>query len=427
MMKRITLLRPVYILGTAMCISLFLFTVAIMYTSGIIPFMDFIIKDTTKLHMVHNSTPVPLPENTSSLDESLRYIPHSTIQKWKERDYLIVLGIPSLDIDERRTARKMQRTTCWQFPGVARRANNFTGAMLVLYVLARQPFLSYRYSESLLKEVAEYHDIITLSMNEGVPSPFLSYRYSESLLKEVAEYHDIITLSMNEGVPSANRTVGSNKSWGMDVSVALCRKVFYWFEIALRVFPNTNYIAKGDDDMFLLVPQYLADLYILPQRRLYWGFLGKDIIKNGSEWSWYRRAWGPLYTLAKDVAIHLVSHMPLRRLINIPYEKDREAEFLSLNMENEDTMVGRVLYESLKFAGYKENVFFVSEGPCTFRDIGSHSRPFNLSFTFVMLHHLWEADYIELMNLFGNITKARPRRRRRIHGRLHGRLHLGCR
>ncbi|ORC86732.1 putative UDP-Gal or UDP-GlcNAc-dependent glycosyltransferase, partial [Trypanosoma theileri] len=70
------------------------------------------------------------PDATAN-NESLRYIPHSTIQTWRERDYLIVFGIPSVDIEARRRRRDLQRTTCWQFPGVARRANNFTGAMLV--------------------------------------------------------------------------------------------------------------------------------------------------------------------------------------------------------------------------------------------------------------------------------------------------------
>ncbi|ORC84765.1 uncharacterized protein TM35_000411350, partial [Trypanosoma theileri] len=85
-MKRIRLSKQCGLFFSAAGISLFLFIVAIMYTSGITPFMDFIIKRTVKLHRVHNSTPVPLPKNTSSLDESLRYIPHSTVQTWKERD-----------------------------------------------------------------------------------------------------------------------------------------------------------------------------------------------------------------------------------------------------------------------------------------------------------------------------------------------------
>ncbi|ORC79980.1 uncharacterized protein TM35_001911010, partial [Trypanosoma theileri] len=54
---------------------------------------------------------IPLAKNTNSrntdspdatmMNESLRYIPHRTIEMWKERDYLIVFGIPSVDIDSR--------------------------------------------------------------------------------------------------------------------------------------------------------------------------------------------------------------------------------------------------------------------------------------------------------------------------------------
>ncbi|ORC84482.1 putative UDP-Gal or UDP-GlcNAc-dependent glycosyltransferase, partial [Trypanosoma theileri] len=67
---------------------------------------------------------IPLAKNTRSrntdspdatmMNESLRYIPHSTIETWRERDYLIVFGIPSVDIDSRRRRRDLQRTTCWQ-------------------------------------------------------------------------------------------------------------------------------------------------------------------------------------------------------------------------------------------------------------------------------------------------------------------------
>ncbi|RNC60367.1 UDP-Gal or UDP-GlcNAc-dependent glycosyltransferase, partial [Trypanosoma cruzi] len=68
-------------------------------------------------------------------DAALAYIPRSVVDTWSRREYLIVLGIPSTDDEARRTRRNLQRTTCWRFPGVATRANDFTGAMLVLYVL----------------------------------------------------------------------------------------------------------------------------------------------------------------------------------------------------------------------------------------------------------------------------------------------------
>ncbi|KEG05382.1 putative UDP-Gal or UDP-GlcNAc-dependent glycosyltransferase, partial [Trypanosoma grayi] len=78
--------------------------------------------------------------------ESLQYVPRSVVRTWKKRDFLIVLGIPSIDMDVRRRRRYLQRTSCWRFSGVATRANNFSGAMLVLYVLARHPSHNFTYS-----------------------------------------------------------------------------------------------------------------------------------------------------------------------------------------------------------------------------------------------------------------------------------------
>ncbi|ORC84779.1 putative UDP-Gal or UDP-GlcNAc-dependent glycosyltransferase, partial [Trypanosoma theileri] len=143
-----------------------------------------------------------------------------------------------MDVDGRRRRRYLQRTTCWQFPGVARRANNFTGAMLVLYVLARHPSQGYEYSESLLKEVADYHDVITLSMNEG-------------------------RVTSNSSILFAK--------WGVEAGVGLSRKTYLWFEMALRLFPSVKYISKGDDDMFLRVPQFLTDLISMNDKIIYWG------------------------------------------------------------------------------------------------------------------------------------------------------------
>ncbi|KAF8283966.1 hypothetical protein TcBrA4_0060380 [Trypanosoma cruzi] len=72
-----------------------------------------------------------------------------------------------MDNEERRTQRNLQRTTCWRFPGVATRANDFTGAMLVLYVLGRHPSHGYDYSAALLEEAAQWNEVVALPMNEG--------------------------------------------------------------------------------------------------------------------------------------------------------------------------------------------------------------------------------------------------------------------
>ncbi|KAF8284584.1 putative UDP-Gal or UDP-GlcNAc-dependent glycosyltransferase [Trypanosoma cruzi] len=104
-------------------------------------------------------------------DAALAYIPRRVVDTWSRREYLIVLGIPSTDDEARRTQRNVQRTTCWRFPRVATRANDFTGAMLVLYVLGRHPSHGYEYSAVLLEEASQRNDVVALSMNEGRVPP----------------------------------------------------------------------------------------------------------------------------------------------------------------------------------------------------------------------------------------------------------------
>ncbi|EKG00694.1 UDP-Gal or UDP-GlcNAc-dependent glycosyltransferase, putative, partial [Trypanosoma cruzi] len=145
-------------------------------------------------------------------DAALAHIPRRVVDTWSRREYLIVLGILSVDEEARRTRRNLQRSTCWRFPGVATRANDFTGAMLVLYVLGRRP-------------------------SHG-------YDYSAALLEEAAQWNDVVALPMNEGRVTTNKTVGQYGSWGDEANVGIGRKTYMWFDLAHRIFPNASYIAK---------------------------------------------------------------------------------------------------------------------------------------------------------------------------------------
>ncbi|EAO00125.1 UDP-Gal or UDP-GlcNAc-dependent glycosyltransferase [Trypanosoma cruzi] len=52
------------------------------------------------------------PRAAAADDAALAYIPRSVLDTWSRRGYLIVLGIPSPENEERRTRRKLQRTVC---------------------------------------------------------------------------------------------------------------------------------------------------------------------------------------------------------------------------------------------------------------------------------------------------------------------------
>ncbi|RNC48437.1 putative UDP-Gal or UDP-GlcNAc-dependent glycosyltransferase [Trypanosoma cruzi] len=154
------------------------------------------------------------PRASAADDAALAYIPRRVVDTWSRREYLIVLGIPSTDDEARRTRRNLQRSKCWRFPGVATRANDFTGAMLVLYVLGRHP-------------------------SHG-------YDYSAALLEEAAQWNDVVALPMNEGRVTTNKTVGQYGSWGDEANVGIGRKTYMWFDLAPRLFPTARCITKGD-------------------------------------------------------------------------------------------------------------------------------------------------------------------------------------
>ncbi|KAF8307030.1 putative UDP-Gal or UDP-GlcNAc-dependent glycosyltransferase [Trypanosoma cruzi] len=301
-------------------------------------------------------------------DAALAHIPRSVVDTWSRREYLIVLGILSPDVEERRTRRNLQRSTCWRFPGVATRANDFTGAMLVLYVIGRHPSHGYDYSAALLEEAAQWNDVVALQMNEGLVSP--------------------------------TKKAGVGGEIGTEAEIGMSQKVYMWFDLALRLFPTASYIAKGDDDMFLRVPLFVAHLRLLPRRGIYMGAhvgrgfqVNKRLVGVSFMVGW-------CYTLSRDVAEALVSYKPLRRLAYLPYTKEREEEFLSIGMGQEDMMVGFVLVNEVQY----KPLIYVKVLPCHFYNIRDDSGESHVVPTSICVHHLREEEYTALMARFGNDT-----------------------
>ncbi|KAG8338965.1 hypothetical protein TRVL_10208 [Trypanosoma vivax] len=104
----------------------------------------------------HTGRPLPDFVYEERDKESLQYIPKSVVRTWRSRNFLAVVGILSPDINLRRRRRYLQRMTCWQYKGVARKRNDFTGEMLVVFKLARHPEHNYTHSRYLKEEAAYY-------------------------------------------------------------------------------------------------------------------------------------------------------------------------------------------------------------------------------------------------------------------------------
>lgn len=324
------------------------------------------------------SAPPPLPEfdYTEKDRESLQYVPPDVVRAWRERNFLVMLGVLSPDNAVRRRRRHLQRLTCWQYQGVARRSNNFTGDLLVTFVLARHPDHNYTHSPQLVEEGLRWQDIIALPIKEGRVS--------------------------------TNKVIGQDgRYWGPDAEIGMSRKMYKWFSLMLRLLPNVNYVAKSDDDMFVHTPQYLADLRALPRRRLYWG----NIVN--ARFMPLLFATGGLYTASREVVEQFLAYEPLKKLVDVPYSKEREDEFTSLYMQHEDLLMGRVLYEM----GYQP--LFVGEPMCRFHNLHGKGWVGPLSHSSLMIHNVKEEEYAQLREYFGEKKQYRPSRFKVRRGRLY--------
>ncbi|CCD15399.1 unnamed protein product [Trypanosoma congolense IL3000] len=317
-------------------------------------------------------------EDPPQLDAYLRFIPPDVVSTWKAREFLVVMGIPSVDVDGRQRRRDLQRETCWQYNGVARQRNNFTGELLPLYLLA--------------------------------PHQSNGYEISESLWKEATKSHDVVILPTSDVRPSTRKRIGEGGSWGLAAEIVMSRKTYLWLQFALHMFPNASYIVKGDDDMFMHVPQYLADLRVMPRRGLYMGRLNTytRFWRSGA----LRYTLGYCTTLSKDVAQAVVSYEPLKRLVRTPYTTSKFFQFLDLAMFYEDVMVGRVLREKIKL----DNLITIDVGRCRFHDVPNKTKVY-LTNNSVVLHHIGELHYFKLLRHFPtNATPPAPSPIRWVNG-----------
>ncbi|RNF20832.1 UDP-Gal or UDP-GlcNAc-dependent glycosyltransferase [Trypanosoma conorhini] len=298
----------------------------------------------------------------------LRRVPDGIWQTWRGRRFLVVLGVPSVDSPPHRRRRDLQRASWLRYAGVATRANNFTGEMLVLFVLGRH-------------------------FAQG-------YVYSPAVREEATRSQDVLTLAMNDGRPTTQKRIGGSGHWGLAAEVGTSRKSMTWYTIALRLFPHADYIAKADDDVFVRVPQFLADLHALPRRGVYWGRVMRWLPEKGNRRKVFYFVGGMCITMARDVVEAITAFKPLQRLLDSPLDSSGTAEaarFSSLNAEHEDVMLGRALYEMRQ-----PNITFVIEKTCRFHDVHAGSNRAPVTSRSVVVHHLREAEYALLALRFTN-------------------------
>ncbi|KAH9597265.1 hypothetical protein LSM04_007517 [Trypanosoma melophagium] len=327
--------------------------------------------------------------DTATASLALRHIPKAVRTTWRQYEYLVVFGIPSVDAPPHRRRRTLQRDSWMRYRGVARQANGFKAPLLVLFVLARPPPL--------------------VSLTPLTPQSALARGrrvYSMAAQAEAARRHDVLLLPQCDAAARTRKRSGGGGHWGLAAEVGTSAKSLAWYRLALQITPAAAYIAKTDDDVFLRVPQYIADLNTLPRRGLYWGRMMPWWPRKGKKQRVFYFAGGMCITMARDVVEHVVAYAPLQRILETPLDDNGEGEgkiknatliayFKSLNADHEDIMIGRVLYERKH-----PEIIFVSEKKCRFHDVHVGANKAPITSHSVVVHHLRENEYAELLRRF---------------------------
>ena len=272
----------------------------------------------------------------------------------------VVVGIPTTDTTFGRQRRDWQRGSWFTYPEVVGRGDiaNPQRAMLVRYLIGRHP-------------------------DHG-------FKFSDELIDEQQANEDIIALNMKEGKPVTGKKSGGAGYWGLESEVGMSRKALMWYRIAFDLF-SSDYAMKCDDDVFIRVPQYLADLRQLPRERLYWGKVMKWGAIKGDPRSKFYFVGGMSITLSRDLLWEINRYNALQKLVGT---FDPSFNYKEHNMDHEDVMIGRV------FFNLKTNVTVVKD--CRFHDVhvGANVKP--IQATSVAIHHLGEGEYGMLMKRFEN-------------------------
>ncbi|CBZ23740.1 phosphoglycan beta 1,3 galactosyltransferase 1 [Leishmania mexicana MHOM/GT/2001/U1103] len=389
---------------------------------------------------------------TRSYAQQRRFVHASQWRSTGERPrHLIVMGIPSTDQPMRYPLRDAQRATWLTYREVARTENNFTGALLQLYVFAAAERLSEDATHStvdmaqLAPTVSEYaaatahrravesgdvnntptyvqRRVVLRDGWRGIPrsddaawkSPCAGVRSSVvTTSRRVDETSSLATLSAQLSLPvtptftaaaqyvchvsaalwqealhyrnslwldfltdrksTTKKKMGMRISWGIPTEVGMSQKVVIWLNYAYAAFPDVPYIMKGDDDMYLKVPQYLSDLRHVrggwrKPRNLtatipYNGVIPPTLGIDDTEECLYRVWWlyssriifgnGVGYTLDRRLIQAVLNPFDdfnalLMKLVTNPYKSSLNKEYLSLIMQYEDKLVGNQIKNHLE-------------------------------------------------------------------------------
>lgn len=228
------------------------------------------------------------------------------VAKWRAHPRLVVVGIQATDHAQRRVMRNAQRNSWMTYPDVARKANDFTGLLLVLFMQSvntkQQPYVSC------------------------------------AMYEEMRNWEDTVTFAMETAQKSRSRPHGVDGSYGEAFEIFNTRKTILTFRYVYQTFPDTPFIAKSDDDTFIHVPELMQSLRSLPRVSTLYGKLMRLNTAN----------FGLFYAMTRDVAWEIATHPGIISLTVQPYRSELWGLYKKFTYMHEDHMVGttlRDLYE----------------------------------------------------------------------------------
>ena len=249
----------------------------------------------------------------------------------EETDWLLVIGIPSIDTDKGARRRGYQRGSWQGYPNVynPRSGDGSSGSrgatVLVKYLLAAHPSHDYAASSELVSEARKEKDVLYFDMKEGV--------WGEK-----------------------------KKSWAVEVGMS--RKAYAWYCFAADNLRFT-YLMKGDDDEFVRARLLEAELRALPTvNKVYYGRVMKWGVRKGSRSS-FPFAGGMSITMSYDL---------------VDWIRDSQSVEGAVDYYHEDVMVGRWFYN----AGVP--LLLVSD--CRHHDIHSGANKQKITSSSLCVHHL---------------------------------------
>ena len=370
-----------------------------------------------------------------------------------DADWLVVIGIPTVDNDVGFDRRRRQRASWLTYANVGRpctRSNcrSLAGGLSVMhrYLVGRHPDNDYRFTRQAQEE----------------------YR----------ERRDVIFLALKEGKPTTVKISGGGGHWGLAAEVGMSRKAAAWYALAVR-YCGAHFVMKADDDSFIrTVPLSLhlqrfstaaavaswggseggalanerrsADVVQKELERrnvsfpspaagvpggvpsLYWG--------RGMRWQAVKNDPHSAFTFVGGMAVtmsaHLVQHFaqqlrlaaaeappatetPLGRRLTVFRLALREfvegesarVEYKSVNMDHEDVMVGRWFYDQGALARPRSmpaaltavsnrELAVATVSDCRFHDVHAGANQRLVGSDSLVVHHLRMHEYEQLRKRF---------------------------